>query len=783
MHIPATDHTITAQLASEVNATATQVMAATRLLDDGATVPFIARYRKEATGGLDDGQLRTLQQRLIYLRELEQRRAAILASIQEQDKLEEGLRQRIAAAGSKALLEDLYLPYKPRRRTRAQMAREAGLEPLAQALLAQPQQSPEQLAGQYVDAQRGVADIAAALEGARHILIEGWSEQAGLLGALRSWFAQQAVLQSRLLRGKEHEAQKYRDYFAHDETLAGIASHRLLALLRGEREGLLRLELVPGRDAEQGTSQAIALLARHAGVAARGRPADAWLWAGCERAWKDRLHGNLSTQLLAAAREQAQAQAIAVFSANLGDLLLAAPAGRKVVLGVDPGIRTGCKLAVVDDTGKLLDTATIYPHEPRRQWAQSLAVLEQLCQRHQVALVAIGNGTASRETDTLVSELLTALPAATRPRKVVVSEAGASVYSASELAANELPQLDVSLRGAVSIARRLQDPLAELVKIEPKAIGVGQYQHDVDQNQLAQSLDARLEDCVNAVGVDVNTASAALLEHVAGVNSTVAANIVAHRDTHGAFRRRRDLLKVARLGPRCYEQCAGFLRIHGGDEPLDASAVHPEAYPLVARILDDCGKSIQQLIGDRQTLRGIDPARFVDASFGLPTVRDILQELEKPGRDPRPEFVTVRFDQSVQTLADLKVGMWLEGVVSNVAAFGAFVDIGVHQDGLVHISQLAEGYIKDPRQAVKAGQVVKVRVVEVDVARKRIALSCRAQSAADAAGQPRADNRPPRARADDRRAGDQQRARPQAPAAAPGALALALAQARGNKPG
>ena len=775
MNNPAHQSRITSQLAAEANASVAQVSAAIGLLDEGATVPFIARYRKEVTGGLDDGQLRLLLQRLGYLRELEARREAILASIEGQGRLEPGLRRQIEAAGSKSQLEDLYLPYKPRRRTRAQIAREAGLEPLARALLEQPEHVPEKQAAHWVNPDRGIADTAAALDGARHILIEQWCEQAALLGALRSWFAQHAVLQSRLERGKEHQAQKYRDYFEHDEALASIASHRLLALLRGEREQLLKLELVAGRDSDQGQRHACALIARHAGVAAQGRAGDGWLLACCEQAWKARLHGALSTQLLAAARERAQAQAIAVFSANLGDLLLAAPAGRKVVLGIDPGIRTGCKLAVVDDTGKLLETATIYPHEPRRQWAQSLAQLQQLCQRHQVALVAIGNGTASRETDALVAELQAGLPASARPRKVLVSEAGASVYSASELAAGELPQLDVSLRGAVSIARRLQDPLAELVKIEPRAIGVGQYQHDVDQGQLALALQARLEDCVNAVGVDVNTASAALLGYVSGVNATVAANIVAYRDANGAFRRRRDLLKVPRLGPRCYEQSAGFLRINDGDEPLDASAVHPEAYPVVSRILDSCGKSIGQLIGDRDTLRSLAPERFVDARFGLPTVRDILVELEKPGRDPRPEFVTAHFDQSVQGLADLKVGMWLEGVVSNVAAFGAFVDIGVHQDGLIHISQLAEGYIKDPRQAVKAGDVVKVRVVEVDIARKRIALSRRLPDAAPQAG---ARAAAPAARPAN---GKEGRQRSTTQPSTPGALALALSRARADR--
>jgi len=776
MHTTATDQRITAQLAIEISANRAQVIAATGLLDEGATVPFIARYRKEVTGGLDDIQLRTLQDRLAYLRELEARRSAILASIHEQGKLEPALRHAIEAAASKAQLEDLYLPYKPKRRTRAQIAREAGLAPLAERLLQHPDRLPDQQAAAFVTLDGGIADVAAALEGARHILIETWSEDAGLLGQLRSWFAQRAVLQSRLERGKEQEGQKYRDYFQHDEPLGQIASHRLLALLRGQREDILHLELVPGREAEQGMQQAIGLIARHAGIAARGRAGDAWLLGSCQQAWKNRLHGLLGTQLMATARERAQHQAIGVFSANLGDLLLSAPAGRKVVLGVDPGIRTGCKLAVVDDTGKVLETATIYPHEPRRQWQQSLAELQLLCQRHQVALVAIGNGTASRETDTLISELLAGLPAGARPLKVVVSEAGASVYSASALASSELPQLDVSLRGAVSIARRLQDPLAELVKIEPKAIGVGQYQHDVDQGQLAQALQVRLEDCVNAVGVDVNTASVALLGHVAGVNATVAANIVAHRDAHGAFRRRRELLKVARLGPRCYEQCAGFLRINDGDEPLDASAVHPEAYPVVARILADCSKSIGQLIGDRQTLRSINPERFVDGSFGLPTVRDILLELEKPGRDPRPEFVTARFDQAVQSMADLRVGMWLEGVVSNVAAFGAFVDIGVHQDGLIHISQLAEGFIKDPREAVKAGDVVKVRVLEVDLQRKRIALSRRQPGPDDQAGTAAGRQAAPVAAAPARKP-----AQKAAGSNPPSAMALALSQARTAK--
>ena len=712
------------QIAAHIQARPAQVEAAVTLLDGGATVPFIARYRKEVTGGLDDSQLRDLAEKLDYLRQLEARREAVLESIQSQGKLDETLRNQILQADTKARLEDLYLPFKPKRRTRAQIAREAGLAPLAERILSTPSLDPANEAAAFIDADRGVADAKAALDGARAILIETWCEDATLVGGLRQWFAGIAQLQAQLLKGKDLEAANYRDYFDHREPLARVASHRLLAMLRGKRDDLLSLELLPGIEAETGHQQAAARIAQQVGVAARGRAADAWLLETCRLAWAGKLHPSLSSELLAQAREQADAQAIAVFSENLGDLLLAPPAGPKVVMGVDPGIRTGCKIAVVDATGKLLATETVYPHEPRRQWDAALATLESLARRHAVQLIGIGNGTASRETDRLVAELIRRAGMESIA-KALVSEAGASVYSASALAAAEFPQLDVSLRGAVSIARRLQDPLAELVKIEPKAIGVGQYQHDVDQGRLARALDGRVEDCVNAVGVEVNTASAPLLARVAGLSSTVAANIVAHRDSHGPFRRRRDLLKVARLGERAFEQCAGFLRIADGDQPLDASAVHPEAYPVVERIVAAVGKPVSRLLGDAATLRQLDPAKFIDARFGLPTVRDILQELEKPGRDPRPAFVSARFAEGVEKLADLTPGMILEGVVSNVAAFGAFVDIGVHQDGLVHISQLAEGFVKDPRSVVKAGQVIKVRVVEVDVPRKRIALSCR----------------------------------------------------------
>jgi len=715
-------------IAEEIGAQPAQVRAAVGLLDEGASVPFIARYRKEATGGLDDTQLRNLETRLAYLRELEDRRAAVLASIDEQGKLSDELRNEILAADTKSRLEDLYLPYKPKRRTRAQIAREAGLEPLADGLLADPTQDPQTLAATFVDTDKGVADAKAALEGARAILMERWGEDAALVGELRTWLGENGVIRARVAEGKETEGAKYRDYFEHAEALSKIPSHRLLALFRARREEILFLELDPGSDAEAGHQYAEGRVARNAGVAEQGRAADRWLLDACRLTWRAKLHMHLLLDLFNQAREKAEAEAIAVFGDNLQDLLLAAPAGPKAVLGLDPGIRTGCKIAVVDATGKLVATDTIYPHEPRRQWEQSLQTIKQLCARHDVELIAIGNGTASRETDKLAGEAIKAL-GNPRLQKVVVSEAGASVYSASETAAREFPDLDVSIRGAVSIARRLQDPLAELVKIEPKAIGVGQYQHDVDQFRLARALDARVEDCVNAVGVHVNTASAALLSRVSGLSATVAGNIVRHRDENGPFKRRKDLLKVARLGDKTFEQCAGFLRIADGDQPLDASAVHPEAYPLVERIVATTARPIKALIGDGSFLRGLKAEQFTDETFGVPTVRDILKELEKPGRDPRPEFKAARFADGVEDIKDLREGMVLEGVVSNVAAFGAFVDIGVHQDGLIHISALSDTFVKDPRDVVKAGDIVKVKVLEVDVPRKRIALTRRLDDA------------------------------------------------------
>jgi len=728
---------IASTIAEEIGAQTPQVQAAVGLLDEGATVPFIARYRKEVTGGLDDTQLRNLETRLTYLREMEDRRAAILSSIEEQGKLTDELRADIDAADSKSRLEDLYLPYKQKRRTRAQIAREAGLEPLADGLIADPTLVPEGFATGFVDADKGVADTKAALEGARAILIERWGEDAALLGELREWLAREGLIRSKVVEGKEAAGEKFRDYFDHAEPLARIPSHRMLALLRGRREEFLQLDLDPGADAEAGHQYAEGRIALHAGIDVRGRAADAWLRNAVRLAWRAKIHMHLLLDLFNQAREKAEGEAIAVFGDNLKDLLLAAPAGPKAVLGLDPGLRTGVKVAVVDATGKLVATDTIYPHEPRRQWDQSLAALKKLCVAHGVQLVAIGNGTASRETDKLAGDLLKLVPEL-KAQKIVVSEAGASVYSASELAAKEFPNLDVSLRGAVSIARRLQDPLAELVKIEPKAIGVGQYQHDVDQYRLARALDAKVEDCVNAVGVDVNTASGALLARVSGLSSTVAENIVTYRDQNGAFPSRKALLKVPRLGDKTFEQCAGFLRIMDGEQPLDASSVHPEAYPVVERILAAGGKQVKQIIGDSAFLRSLKPAQFTDERFGEPTVRDILKELEKPGRDPRPEFKAAQFADGVEDIKDLRPGMVLEGVVSNVAAFGAFVDIGVHQDGLVHISALSDRYVKDPREVVKAGDIVKVKVLEVDVARKRIALTRRLD---DPVGEARTDAR------------------------------------------
>jgi len=701
-----------------------QIEAAVALLDEGATVPFIARYRKEATGGLDDTQLRLLEERLGYLRELEERRGVILASIREQGQLSAELESALLAADTKTRLEDLYLPYKPKRRTKAQIAREAGLAPLAHGLLADPTQAPEQAARAFLNPERDIADVKAALEGARQILMEEFAENAELLARLRELLWDRAVLHAQLVEGKAEEGAKFRDYFEYQEPIRQIPSHRALALFRGRGEGVLQLELVIGEPAATDPDSGERLVVAHCQIRDAGRPADPWLRETARWAWKVKLLPHLDTELKQRLREAAEEEAIRVFASNLRDLLLAAPAGARPTLGLDPGLRTGVKVAVVDVTGKLVETATVYPHVPRNQWDESLHVLAELCRRHRVELLSIGNGTASRETDRLAVELMTHYPEL-KLRKLVVSEAGASVYSASELAAREFPDVDVSLRGAVSIARRLQDPLAELVKIEPKAIGVGQYQHDVSQTRLARTLDAVVEDCVNAVGVDVNTASGPLLARVAGLNATLARNIVEFRDANGAFRRREQLLKVARLGAKTFEQAAGFLRITNGDNPLDRSAVHPEAYPVVERILAASGRGLRDVLGNAEFLKTLQPTQFTDDRFGVPTVRDILAELEKPGRDPRPEFKTAVFKDGVETLADLQIGMLLDGVVTNVANFGAFVDIGVHQDGLVHISALADRFVKDPREIVKVGQVVKVRVVEVDLKRRRVALSMR----------------------------------------------------------
>ena len=721
---------IVAQLSLELNVRPHQVAAVIDLINDGATIPFIARYRKEATGGLDDTVLRNLDTRLLYLRELEDRRAAILASITEQQKLTPQLAGEINQADTKQRLEDLYAPYKPKRRTRAQIAREAGLEPLADALLADAGCDPVELAAGYLNPDAGVADAKAALDGARDILAERYAENADLLAHMRDHVWSRGYLYSKVAQGKSEEGANFRDWFDFSEPLRNLPSHRVLALLRGRQQGVLEIRI--GMDPESDALMPHPCIVRvahflgfgDAPFALEPRPRDKWLADVCRWTWRVKLLTTFETEMIGRLRESAEAEAIRVFAANLKDLLLAAPAGPKAVLGLDPGIRTGVKLAAIDVTGKVVETATIYPFEPRRDRAGSLATLAAIARRHKIDLVAIGNGTASRETEKLVTELMAAQPDLQLTR-VVVSEAGASVYSASELAANEFPDLDVSLRGAVSIARRLQDPLAELVKIEPKAIGVGQYQHDLNQRDLARSLDAVVEDCVNAVGVDVNTASAALLARVSGLNGSLARNIVAHRDSCGAFGNRTALMSVSRFGEKAFEQAAGFLRIREGDDPLDASSVHPEAYPVVERILKKITAGLHDVIGHPERLKGLSPAEFTDERFGLPTVKDILAELEKPGRDPRPEFRTAQFKEGVETLADLLPGMILEGVVTNVANFGAFVDIGVHQDGLVHISALAEKFVKDPRDVVRVGQTVQVRVQEVDIARKRIALTMR----------------------------------------------------------
>ena len=781
-------------IAKELGAGPNQVSAAVVLLDEGATVPFIARYRKEATGNLDDTQLRTLEERLLYLRELEERRAAILASIEEQGKLTDVVRGPIEAAATKQLLEDLYLPYKPKRRTRAQIAREAGLEPLADALFIDPMLDPEQEGAKYLQVKPAadgidainVPDAKAALDGARDILVERFSENADVLAKLRTRLWDHGVVTSTVVKGQEvAEEEKFRDYYAYAETIRTIPSHRALALFRGRTLGVLKMDLGLGESLEAVTPHpCVTTIAAHVGIEDRGRRADKWLLGVCDWTWRVKVHLHLTVELLVQLREAAEAEAIKIFGRNLHELLLAAPAGPKAVLGLDPGIRTGCKVAVVDATGKLLETATIYPLQPRNDWQGSLATLAQLVVQHSVELISIGNGTGSRETDKLAIEVIKVV-AAHKPEqkvaKIVVSEAGASVYSASAFAAAEFPELDVSLRGAVSIARRLQDPLAELVKIDPKAIGVGQYQHDVNQKALARSLNATVEDCVNAVGVDVNTASAPLLERVSGLNKVLARNIVEYRDANGPFPNRTTIRNVPRVGDKTFEQAAGFLRISGGDNPLDRSAVHPEAYPVVERILARISKGIVDVMGQSVVLKGLSPADFTDEKFGMPTVRDILAELEKPGRDPRPEFKTATFREGIESLTDLHPGMVLEGVVTNVAAFGAFIDIGVHQDGLVHISALANKFIKDPHEVVKPGQIVNVKVLEIDLKRQRISLTMRLDDVPEtASGLNRASPKIP--------AGvlrDQNSRRPTMPQRVPdrqpqpgGAMALALARAK-----
>jgi uncharacterized protein len=773
------------RIADELGVPERQVSAAVGLLDGGATVPFVARYRKEATGGLDDAQLRTLQERLDYLRELEERRTAILNSIREQGKLDDELEAKIMAVDSKARLEDLYLPFKPKRRTKAQIAREAGLEPLAKGLLTDPSQEPQAAAAPYVDPDKGVPDAAAALDGARAILVERFAEDPDLIGSLREQMWSRGRVVSRVRDGQQDAGAKFADYFEFSEPFTKLPSHRILALFRGEKEGVLDISPEPESEPETpGPSRYEQAIAARFGVDDRGRPADRWLADTVRWAWRTRILLHLGLDLRMRLRQSAEQEAVRVFATNLRDLLLAAPAGARPTMGLDPGYRTGVKVAVIDATGKVVATETIYPHVPQRRWDEALGVLARLATKHRVELIAIGNGTASRETDKLAAELVKQL----NVTKAVVSEAGASVYSASAYASQELPELDVSLRGAVSIARRLQDPLAELVKIDPKSIGVGQYQHDLPEAALSRSLDAVVEDCVNAVGVDVNTASAPLLRRVSGITGGLAENIVTHRDAHGPFRTRRALAGVPRLGPKAFEQCAGFLRIPGGDDPLDRSAVHPESYPVVRRILTATGTDITTLIGNTAVLRSLRPADFVGviagATIGLPTITDILAELEKPGRDPRPAFATATFAEGVDKIADLKPGMVLEGMVTNVAAFGAFVDVGVHQDGLVHVSAMSKTFVKDPRDLVKPGDVVRVKVLDVDVPRNRIGLTLRLDDPAapkPPVGTPRKAAGKPAAAAPRKAAGPREAAvkRPPAPSkpSASGALADALRRA------
>jgi len=778
---------ITARLAEELSVRPEQVAATVELLDGGATVPFIARYRKEVTGALDDTQLRQLDERLRYLRELEERREAVLAAIDEQGKLDPTLKATIQAADTKQRLEDLYLPFKKKRRTKAQIAREAGLEPLADALLANPTLDPESEAAQYLREAEGdipaIEDAKAALDGAKQILMERFAEDPELIGQLRERLWQEGELSARVLDGKQQEGAKFSDYFEHDEKLAKVPSHRALAMFRGRNEGILSLAIrLPGED-DAPIHPAQVAIAKQVGISDEGRAADKWLSEVVRWTWRVKLYTALETELLGRLREHAEQTAIDVFAANLKDLLLAAPAGQKVTLALDPGLRTGCKVAVIDATGQFIDQATIYPHAPQNRWDESLNVLAKLVKQHGVELIAVGNGTASRETDKLAGELVKALAPAHRLSKVMVSEAGASVYSASEYAARELPDLDVTIRGAVSIARRLQDPLAELVKIEPKSIGVGQYQHDVSQVQLSRSLEAVIEDCVNAVGVDLNTASSALLSRVAGLSAAIAENIVAQRNLQGAFKSRKELLEVSRLGPKTFEQCAGFLRISNAENPLDASAVHPEAYTLVERIAKQNSRDVKGLIGDSATLKALKPADFADERFGVPTVSDILKELDKPGRDPRPEFKAAEFREGVETLNDLKLGMVLEGTVTNVTHFGAFVDIGVHQDGLVHISALSDRFIDDPRSVVKAGDIVTVKVMSVDIPRKRVGLSMRLDDEPEQPEAPgsTASAAPRKPTRSSRQGGQRQGNQQSEPPAAMGALGAALMKAKRGK--
>ncbi|MET8076530.1 Tex family protein [Streptomyces sp. NPDC005303] len=763
---------IEGRIAEELGVRERQVKAAVELLDGGSTVPFIARYRKEATEMLDDAQLRTLEERLRYLRELEERRAAILDSVREQGKLTEELEARIRGAETKARLEDIYLPFKPKRRTKAQIAREAGLEPLAEGLLGDPGVAPLAAAAAFVDADKGVPDAQAALDGARSILTERFSEDADLIGELRERMWARGRLAAKVREGKEETGAKFADYFDFAEPFTNLPSHRILAMLRGEKEEVLDLVLEP-EEATEGPSSYEGMVAHRFGIADRGRPGDKWLTDTVRWAWRTRILVHLGIDLRLRLRTAAEDEAVNVFAANLRDLLLAAPAGTRATLGLDPGFRTGVKVAVIDATGKVVATDVIHPHVPANRWDEAIAKLARLAKEHAVELIAIGNGTASRETDKLAGELITKHPEL-KLTKVMVSEAGASVYSASAFASQELPDMDVSLRGAVSIARRLQDPLAELVKIDPKSIGVGQYQHDLSEVKLSRSLDAVVEDCVNGVGVDVNTASAPLLARVSGITSGLAENIVSHRDANGPFKSRTELKKVARLGPKAYEQCAGFLRIRGGDDPLDSSSVHPEAYPVVRRMVKTAGQEVASLIGNTGVLRSLRPQDFVDETFGLPTVTDILKELEKPGRDPRPAFKTATFKEGVEKISDLSSGMVLEGVVTNVAAFGAFIDIGVHQDGLAHVSALSKTFVKDPRDVVKPGDIVKVKVLDVDIPRKRISLTLRLDDEAETSGGERRQQRggrPPQQRQ------RQQPRQQQAPAPGNSAMADALRKA------